>query len=110
MTPQVNNDRGEEHKDALALLEEMADCLRLAPETIRDLAQKVTSKSWEQMDMASAERVIDVLAEVLYRSLSRQKLVPPGTKPVPRRVWRRVCHCTCRPPIPIDGKEGAAWL
>jgi hypothetical protein len=111
MTPQVNTDRAEKHKEAVALLEEMAECLRLAPETIRGLAEKVTGRTWEQLDIASAERVVDVLSDLLHRSLARRALIPLDTRPqVLTHVGRTGRNTPQKNGRSMNGKEGMAWL
>lgn len=111
MTHPANNDPAEEHKQAVALLEEMADCLRLSTETVRELASNVTGRTWDQLDVAAAERVVDVLSDLLHRSLARRALIPPDARPqvLPhmRRTGRGAPHRNGRS---MNGKEGMAWL
>ena len=66
----------QDHREAVALLEEMAGCLRLPTNVVRKLAEKVTGKSWEELDIPGAEEVVTVLADLLDHSLARHP--PPA--------------------------------
>lgn len=61
-----------EHREAVVLLEELANDLRVPIETVRELAWQVTGTRWEDLDLADAERVAEALSELLERSFARQ--------------------------------------
>jgi len=62
----------QEHRAAVSLLEEMANDLRVPIESVRVLAWRVTGARWDDLDLAGAERVAEVLSELLDRSFARR--------------------------------------
>jgi hypothetical protein len=111
MRSSVNTDGAEEHKEAVALLEEVAACLRLSDATVRELTGKVTGRPWDQLDIACAERVVDILADLLHRSLARRTLILPNARPLASVHARRSARDAAqRNGRSMNGKEGMAWL
>ncbi|MBI4313134.1 MAG: hypothetical protein HY681_15365 [Chloroflexi bacterium] len=61
---------GRDHRGAVALVEDLAFCLGLPLDYVRDVAQRVTGQSWNGLEAEHAEAVADLLAEAFHRTLA----------------------------------------
>ena len=59
-----------DHRQAVALMEEMGIRLGVPKDYLVELAERVTGRPWDELDTAGAEAIADLLAEALHRTVS----------------------------------------